>query len=208
MYKVFFNDRIVFIDTELNTVDEKSYLTFKINNAQSIRNAWESFLNDESKRNLFLLVDCLEQPQILLSPVFKIIKAAGGLVFNKQQQLLCIKRWGLWDLPKGKIEKGEKKKDAALREVEEETGISNLVLQRKETVSYHIYQSKYHNNQWVLKPTYWYSMFSNIYVEPVPQINEDITEACWLMPDEVKTMVLPNTYQSLVPVFEKTLLLT
>jgi 8-oxo-dGTP pyrophosphatase MutT (NUDIX family) len=208
MYEVFFNDRIVFIGTETNLVSKTDMLIFKVSNAQSICTAWESFLKDELKRNLFLLVVQLEKPQKLLSSVFKIIKAAGGLVFNDQQQLLCIKRWGFWDLPKGKIEKGEKKKAAALREVEEETGITNLVLKRKETVSYHIYQSKYHHNEWVLKPTYWYSMVSEENTEPVPQTNEDITEACWLTTDEIKTMVLPNTYQSLLPVFEKAFLLS
>ena len=48
---------------------------------------------------------------------YTLIQAAGGLVFNKENQLLTIKRNGLWDLPKGKIEKHEDQRAAALREV-------------------------------------------------------------------------------------------
>jgi 8-oxo-dGTP pyrophosphatase MutT (NUDIX family) len=205
MYKVFFNDRIVFISSESDETIANGSLLHIVVDSKSIQLAWENFLNDEMKRNLYLVFDQIDKPHKLLSTVFKIIKASGGLVYNHERKLLCIKRWGMWDLPKGKIDKGEKKKDAALREVEEETSITNLVLKRKETVSYHIYQSKFHNNQWVLKPTYWFSMVCDEHQVPVPQTNEDITEARWLTPNDIKTMVLPNTYQSLLPVFEKAL---
>src|SRR5690606_23008426 len=52
-----------------------------------------------------------------------VIKAAGGLVENSKSEYLFIKRLGKWDLPKGKVEEGEKMKEAAVREVEEECGI-------------------------------------------------------------------------------------
>ncbi|HOO83388.1 MAG TPA: NUDIX domain-containing protein [Prolixibacteraceae bacterium] len=203
MYKVFFNDRILFIGNNVQDVDQSGLVLVEVSDRKTIQQACVSFLNDEQKRNFLLHVDTCEKPHVLLSPFFKIVKAAGGLVVNNKNQFLCIKRWGIWDLPKGKIEKGETKKCAALREVVEETGINHLILKQKLITTYHIYQSKFHNNEWVLKPTYWYSMMALNNEEPVPQVNEDITEARWLTTVQVKKMVLPNTYPSLVSVFEQ-----
>lgn len=203
MYKVFLNHRILFIGNNVQNVDQSGLVLVEASDSDSIQQACELFLNDEQNRNVFLQVDGFEKPHVLLSSFFKIVKAAGGLVVNNSGEFLCIKRWGKWDLPKGKIEKGETKKNAALREVAEETGISCLALNQKLTVSYHIYKSKFHNNEWILKPTYWYSMLTLNNQEPVPQLNEDISEACWLTAGQVKEMVLPNTYPSLLPVFEK-----
>jgi NAD+ diphosphatase len=50
-------------------------------------------------------------------------KAGGGLVYNKNGEILFIFRNGKWDLPKGGKEKREKMKLTAMREVEEETGV-------------------------------------------------------------------------------------
>ncbi|HKM95013.1 MAG TPA: NUDIX domain-containing protein [Prolixibacteraceae bacterium] len=203
MYKVFFNDRIVFVLSLHQPLIDNNSLCFKINSLEEFENAWKIFMDDSQNRNLTLVISQTQNIKKAFLGFFKIFEAAGGLVFNNENQLLCIKRWGIWDLPKGKIEKDEKKKAAALREVEEETGISDLIIQKKETVTYHIYQSKYHHNKWVLKPTHWYRMNCSSQQLPVPETNEDITEARWLSVQEIKTMVLPNTYHSLLPVFEQ-----
>ena len=70
------------------------------------------------------------------------IIAAGGLVTNPQGQILWIFRRGFWDLPKGKVEKMESIEEAALREVEEECGIKQLVLDKLIDKTYHIYKIK------------------------------------------------------------------
>lgn len=203
MYKVFFNERIVFVLSSHQPLIDNNSLCFKINSLEEFKNAWNFFIDDTQNRNLTVVISQAQNIKQAFFGFFKIIEAAGGLVFNNESQLLCIKRWGIWDLPKGKIEKNEKKKAAALREVEEETAISGLIIQKKETVTYHIYQSKFHNNKWVLKPTYWYRMYCSSEQVPQPETNEDITEARWLTIHEIKTMVLPNTYHSLLPVFEQ-----
>ena len=48
-------------------------------------------------------------------------------LYNESGEFLIIKRNGVWDLPKGKLEKGEDFETAALREVEEETGLEEMV---------------------------------------------------------------------------------
>ncbi len=108
--------------------------------------------------------------------LFKIVKAAGGLVLNKKKKGLLIYRRGFWDLPKGKMEPGEKKMESAVREVEEETGATDLFIEGKLATTYHTY--KYKINKRVLKKTYWYLMHTTAN-KLLPQAEEDIELAEW-----------------------------
>ncbi len=107
------------------------------------------------------------------------VKAAGGIVFNNKHELLVIFRKGFWDLPKGHIHKNEKKKDAGVREVMEETGLENIEVFNKAGKTYHIYKNKTRH----LKISYWYFMKGNQDFL-TPQKEEDILEAKWVGPDE------------------------
>ena len=69
----------------------------------------------------------------------KTIIAAGGLVFNEKNELLMIYRRGKWDLPKGKLDEGERIEDCAVREVMEETGINRINISNKIGETYHAY---------------------------------------------------------------------
>jgi ADP-ribose pyrophosphatase YjhB (NUDIX family) len=54
----------------------------------------------------------------------ELIRAAGGIVVENGRVLLVHRpRYDDWSLPKGKLEAGESWEQAALREVEEETGV-------------------------------------------------------------------------------------
>lgn len=130
---------------------------------------------------------------------FEVIKASGGLVKNAKGNYLFIYRNKKWDLPKGKVEKGEKMKEAGLREVEEECGVKILSNDRKICKTYHVYTL---NNKLVLKKTNWYSMTVKGEPKLVPQKEEGITKAVWLGKSELKT-VLKNTYPSIVQVLEE-----
>ena len=58
----------------------------------------------------------------------ELVRAAGGVVVRDGRVLLVHRpRYGDWTLPKGKLEDGEAWEDAALREVEEETGLRCLL---------------------------------------------------------------------------------
>lgn len=124
---------------------------------------------------------------------FKVIKAAGGVVFNNEGQLLLIKRLGMWDLPKGKLEKGEDTRLAALREVHEECGLNFLGILKKIDDSYHVYFLK---GRWILKKTTWFKMAALGSHEVSPQIEEDITEVRWVEKSFLKSEDF-KTYDSL-----------
>lgn len=108
--------------------------------------------------------------------LFKKIKAAGGVVFNEENEILVMFRRGFWDLPKGKIDPGETKKQAAVREVEEETGISNIKLGKKICRTLHTYKNK---EKRVLKYSFWYKMQAPK-TKLIPQTEEDIERCEWL----------------------------
>lgn len=120
----------------------------------------------------------------------KMIKAAGGLVGNEGNQFLFIFRNGKWDLPKGKLDSGERTKDAAVREVEEECGIQISSIGNKICNTYHIYEM---NKERILKKTSWYWMSAVNQNELTPQIEEGITDVRWLAPGDLM-MIRQNTY--------------
>jgi len=116
--------------------------------------------------------------------LYHIIKAAGGLVYNPDGEVLAIYRMGYWDLPKGKIEKGEKRKKAAVREVMEETGLKKVILENKLMNTWHTYRDPRKNRR-VLKKTFWYRMSSGKETL-TPQAEEDIEKAIWIDLTELK----------------------
>jgi len=129
-----------------------------------------------------------------------VIKAAGGLVKNERGEYLFIYRSDKWDLPKGKIEKGEGIKEAAVREVEEECGIKVKRLGKKIGKTYHAYIYK---GEVVLKKSYWYKMKCEGQDKLKPQKEEGITDARWFTHDKFGT-ITKNTFPSITEVMEKT----
>lgn len=130
---------------------------------------------------------------------FDLIVAAGGKVTNNEGKTLFIFRLGKWDLPKGKLEKKESVEQAAIREVEEECGISQLTILNHIKDTYHIYEL---NNKLVLKQSIWYEMKTTDTAKLVPQTEENITDARWMTTKEIENIVLKNTYPSIKEVLE------
>jgi ADP-ribose pyrophosphatase YjhB (NUDIX family) len=198
MYKVFFNDRIVFVDTverKDNPFGVNNYDAFTYNDFENLISA---FLKNEDCKLMHISVkgnnNLIED---FLSAFFIRIDAAGGVVLNDKNELLCIRRMGKWDLPKGKVEKGESPAEAAVREVVEETGLSGVQLISFRNNTYHIYQEKRNDNSWVLKNTYWFNMNYSGNEKPRPQISEQISEVKW---GDLQ-LLLSNTYKSLHELF-------
>lgn len=116
---------------------------------------------------------------------FKQITAAGGLVENQEGKFLFIFRRGTWDLPKGKLEKGETIEACAMREIEEETGIGKLEMVKKLGASYHLYDEA---GKHILKESVWYHFKTHTEGKLAPQTEEDITEARWVTYQEMLEM--------------------
>lgn len=125
--------------------------------------------------------------------LFTNIAAAGGVVINEQKEILFIHRRGKWDLPKGKLEEGENLETCAAREIEEETGISNLTLKRKIGETYHIYIQ---NDEHILKTSHWYYFTTAGHQKTTAQVEEDITEVKWVKTQAIKEP-MANTYSSI-----------
>ena len=119
-----------------------------------------------------------------------LIEAAGGVVYNNKNQVLMIFRDGKWDLPKGKLELNENIKDCAIREVEEECGVSGLSIINSLQDTYHTYEL---NEKKILKRTYWFTMNTDYKGSLVPQAEEGISEVVWVDKDHV-TEKLNNSF--------------
>lgn len=128
-----------------------------------------------------------------------LIEAAGGLVMNEKGEYLFIYRNDKWDLPKGKVEKDEKIKEAAVREVEEECGIRVSALGDKICKTYHVYLTR---GEVVLKKTHWFKMQCNGFSKLKPQKEEGITEVRWFQSHHVEP-ILANTFPLIMDVLVK-----
>ena len=130
---------------------------------------------------------------------FQLIEAAGGIVQNKEKEILFIFRLGKWDLPKGKLEKGEDLEECAIREVAEETGVTGIKLKNKVGETYHTYDAF---GKHFLKISHWYHMKSQRSQPLVPQTEEDITGIKWISLKDLKEP-LSNTYASIRDILGK-----
>ena len=210
MYKVFFNDSTIQIGAE-------SKISFKNNITQTVDPENPMFVRElvsriESAEKILDFV-IVNQDHGRLWNQFRSqlteIPAAGGLVVKDGGALLFIKRLGVWDLPKGKIEKNETPERAAIREVEEECGLSGLTITRQLDSTFHMYRSPFLSfpDNVVLKETKWFLMSVKGEQTLIPQQEENIEEARWFSMNELD-QVLKNTYPSLQELLQKNLPIT
>lgn len=161
----------------------------------SLSDAYRRFCHDLGIQNLIIRTD-VDFPTAWKSfnSMFTRIEAAGGIVRNAKEEYLFINRFGIWDLPKGKLHQNESAADGALREVTEETGLENLKIIRQLASTYHIYTDR--KGKEVLKETTWFEMWCNEAQQLIPQTEEDITEVKWFGAGNLHIPV-GNTYASL-----------
>ena len=175
MYKVFVNRLIINLTSDKEFLnDSKTYLLSSISIKEIIK---KLKIHDE----VFLYYP--DQKKLLKEFKEKLvtIKATGGIVTNKKNQILFIFRKGKWDLPKGKMEKNESKKESALREVIEETGVKKLKIINFFSTTFHLIKVK---REYFLKETHWYTMKTKYDGKLKPQKSEGIISAKWKTFDE------------------------
>jgi 8-oxo-dGTP pyrophosphatase MutT (NUDIX family) len=200
--RIYFNDKPLFL---CNAVDTTIQLYIHHDDAV--------FIDELNAHTVKAMIYEMQQPQvhagIFLHPdldelikVFKkkftLVKAAGGLVKNDENKILMIFRRGKWDLPKGKLDEGEKLEACALREVEEETGLQHIKLNLPLTVTYHTYHE---GTKYMLKESHWFTMNVTGDQRLIPQTEEDIFDIKWV---EQKDIIhyLPKSYPLILDIME------
>lgn len=196
-YKIYHNGTPVFLCTPEGArmlglqTDKFTHVALYVGKKKVLRQYLDMLDKNQNLRAVVLYHPDLEMLWADFQACFKVLEAAGGYVQNAQDELLVFYRRGSWDMPKGKIDPGETPEQAALREVQEETGVVNLVLGEFLTHTYHTYEQK---GQRILKKTWWYRMRTPD-MKLVPQTEEDIEKIEWVAPNawlESEVLVYPN----------------
>jgi len=189
MYKVFINNKCIFLSNDKDDFSGRTGKTFTYTNESDLLTAIEEFDKTRSAENLFVL----GHPKRILD-LFPHIEAAGGLVKKVGGQILFIFRFGRWDLPKGKMEENETYAETAVREVTEETGVTGLEIIKELCPTYHTYRL---NGKRVIKITHWFEMSYKDDSNILPQSAEDITVVKWLNKKDIPWIMI-DSYASIV----------
>jgi 8-oxo-dGTP pyrophosphatase MutT (NUDIX family) len=200
--KIYFNDKPLFLTDEI-TPDIEPY----VHHDDAV------FIDEFSTPGVNSIIHEMRQEKVhagifLHQPVkelekafrkkFNVVQAAGGLVLNDAGDVLMMLRRGKWDLPKGKLDPGESLETCAVREVEEETGLSKLTLEKPLVITYHTYDE---SGKHILKESHWYLIKAPGQQKLAPQLEEQITELKWVPASKVK-QYMDNTFPSIVDVLK------
>ncbi|MBT8325913.1 MAG: NUDIX domain-containing protein [Winogradskyella sp.] len=189
MHHIFVGDKPIVLTTKVERESNfKVFLLKTVNIGKVIK-----LLNNTDLEAIHLVH---HNPKKLLKLFLKKLPnvvAGGGKVFNEQGEILFIYRNNKWDLPKGKIEGNESIELTAIREVEEETGVTGLEITKPLDTTYHIFKRNGNHN---IKITYWYEMKTSYKGKLKPEEKEGITEVSWLKPEETEA-VLSNSYANI-----------
>jgi 8-oxo-dGTP pyrophosphatase MutT (NUDIX family) len=189
MYKVFINNKCIFLSDSTENFSDRAGRNLQYTSESALLQKIDEFDKDRTADNLYISGN----PDLIVS-LFPMIEAAGGLVRKESDQILFIFRYGKWDLPKGKMEAGEKPAETAIREVMEETGVSGLTITKQLEPTYHTYKL---DGKRVIKKTHWYEMSYGDDTHITPQTMEDITVVKWLNKKDIPWM-MRDSYASIV----------
>lgn len=187
MYTIYYKSRFFILTSTPTDQLNKHYPNVPIHQYDGDKERIKKFIKKARKTEIgsgtlrpiqiILYYEDVERLRTDFFSAYKIVEAAGGAVFNLENEILFIYRRAHWDLPKGKMDPGETKKETAVREVMEETGLSDVKRHELIHTSYHIYKDR--NKVKCLKPTYWYKMTTKN-TDLKLQHEEDIEDAEWL----------------------------
>ena len=193
MYQVFYKGKVILLTDVIE--QETGLVVLPLKNIK-IKKVIK-ILNKKSTKSLHLYH---KNSDNLLKYFFKSIKAvvaAGGKIINSKSDTLFIYRNDKWDLPKGKSEKNELLSETAIREVIEETGIKGVSIKKPLDITYHIFKM---DDEYRLKITYWFEMFSDYSGKFTPQLNENITVVRWIKKENLEN-IKNNSYPNIKLLF-------
>ncbi|MGB0879732.1 MAG: NUDIX hydrolase [Polaribacter sp.] len=194
MYKVFVNDKPIIITSSLEKIVNFSNYAFNHIVIEEVIYK----LRNENIKGIILYTENLEQDWVFFLKNFKVIPAAGGLVVNLKKDILFIYRHTTWDLPKGRIEKDERIEETAIREVEEECGITHLKIDKFLLTTYHLFYQEGHK----IKETHWFLMNTTYDGKLTPQLEEGITKVAFKSKNIIGN-ILKNSYANIQLVYDE-----
>lgn len=201
-YIIFNKESKILITKSLQTIDNNEFQNIITCDNENFKQIDFSLLfNDENKKNTLLLCDKISVEEVFAFATKNLyhVFAAGGIIENDSEELLFMWRNDCWDLPKGHCELGESFENTAKREVMEETGITQPIIESFFDITYHTY---YMHGRQELKHTYWYKMHSSHLENLTPQTQEGISKVIWVKKEKLSS-ILENTYPNIKLLMEK-----
>lgn len=189
MHKVFVNNKPIILTSKISK--DRLYKTYPLKYVDLPR-VIRSFRKTANK-GVYLYDKNADKLLKKFLKKFPNVIAGGGKVYNAKGKILFIYRNDKWDLPKGKIEKKESIEKGAIREVEEETGVTGLTITKPLDTTYHIFKR---NGRYKIKITYWFEMQTTFDGKLVPEISEGITKVKWLGKKK-QVKALKNSYANI-----------
>ena len=179
--KIFFDDKPLFLCDAIDEVVEPyvhhdDAVFIDELNSHTVKTMIHEMQQKKIHAGVFIHPN-LAELQTAFFKKFTIVRAGGGLVKDPDDAYLLIHRRGKWDLPKGKLDDGETIEQCAIREVEEETGITNITLGAPLLITRHVYRQ---GSSLLIKESHWFHMTISEKQQLIPQTEEDITEANWV----------------------------
>ena len=200
MHKIYIEKRCIIIcPPDEQSLSDPNAILYNIGTSVDIPALVGLFEASDTLAKVYIPTDDIEGTYRRICAEFVEVNAGGGLVSNRRGDFLLINRNGMWDLPKGHQDPGEEISVTALREVQEETGIDELMLRELICITDHCY---IRDGKWHLKHTWWYDMLYTDPTDLTPQTEEDTSKAAWVAKSSLPPFLL-NTYPSIVEVFRE-----
>ena len=194
MYKVFVNDSPLILTNRLSETVNGNYFLM---NGPAIKDAINALAKNKLEE-AFIYHPNNEEILKKFTKKIPMVVAAGGVVTNKLGKVLFIYRNDKWDLPKGKVDNGESLEECAIREVMEETGVKDLVIENFLRTTYHIFKR---NGKYKLKEVHWYAMKTTYDGKLKGEKKEGIVKVKWKGPHKIRK-ALENSYTNIRILFE------
>lgn len=195
---IFYLSKKIVIQQKNQSTENQSFKNIETLKKEEILDEFVKFAYQDAETLLTFETKNLEKGFERFRKAFKYIYAAGGLI-EKDNTYLFIFRLKRWDLPKGKLDMGESPEEAAIRECEEECGITKLTITKTLEPTYHIYAYK---GSYALKKTYWYAMSTKHEGILTPQLEENIEKVEWFTKAQIQKIVLSNSYPAILSVIK------
>ena len=197
MYKVFIDNSVIeFLDSSEKR-PSKAYDLVVDSLENDLTKLLEKFDFEHSTTCLLVIYEDFELAFNQVFHGYEFMDAAGGIV-KCDRRYLFIERHGMWDIPKGKLDANEQPWEAAVREIEEECGISGPVIDHLLGITFHTYS---YMGRLTVKKNWWYALNYSGSMEVTPQEEESITQAIWIEKGAWE-LIRGNTYDSIKEVLE------